>query len=217
MGNVTPEKLKHWAEENNVKKLKKAIDHDPSFSQTRFPDFFDETLLHFACRRGSTQAVELLLEAGADPNEKDERNTTPLIEACTSGKREIVEALLKAGAAESLDVYGGEFNYTPLQETIACAGILDLPDPKEKEEQWADYEEREAIVQILVEEYEKNKSLDINTTSPKLGCTALDMIADQLARPHALVEGEQPILERMKDMVEGAGGELRDPTFAKKD
>jgi len=45
--------------------------------------------LHNACSFGHEDVVGLLLEAGADPNTRDNWNYTPLHEAATKGKIEI--------------------------------------------------------------------------------------------------------------------------------
>ncbi len=59
-------------------------------------------LLHCAVRHGSTQALQTLLDAGADPNACDQHGRTPLIEAVRLlGEQElgeVVRRLLHAGA-----------------------------------------------------------------------------------------------------------------------
>jgi uncharacterized protein len=54
--------------------------------------------LHSAVAGLNTQAVLALLEAGADPNARQERGFTPLHGAAQNGDREAVEALLAKGA-----------------------------------------------------------------------------------------------------------------------
>jgi ankyrin repeat protein len=54
--------------------------------------------LHSAVAASNTQAVLALLEAGADPNARQERGFTPLHGAAQNGDREAVDALLARGA-----------------------------------------------------------------------------------------------------------------------
>jgi ankyrin repeat protein len=54
--------------------------------------------LHSAVAGSNTQAVLALLDAGADPNARQERGFTPLHGAAQNGDRDAVEALLAKGA-----------------------------------------------------------------------------------------------------------------------
>ena len=56
------------------------------------------TALHVAAENGSLEAVDLLLEAGADMEVPDERERTPLHWAAFSGHLEVARHLLEAGA-----------------------------------------------------------------------------------------------------------------------
>ncbi len=57
-----------------------------------------------AARSGSAECVSLLLERGADPNERDDSGRTPLMAA---GSADVVRTLLAAGAArDAVDEYG---------------------------------------------------------------------------------------------------------------
>ena len=58
------------------------------------------TALMLAALEGQTEAVRLLLEAGADVHAKSNDGTTALITAVSEGHPEIVELLRKAGARE---------------------------------------------------------------------------------------------------------------------
>jgi ankyrin repeat protein len=56
------------------------------------------TALHAGASRGGPEIVRMLLEAGADPNTKQERGFVPLHSAAANGNAAIVELLLKHGA-----------------------------------------------------------------------------------------------------------------------
>jgi ankyrin repeat protein len=56
------------------------------------------TPLHLAVDRGDREAVEILLNSGADPNVKDLAGGTPLHWAVASGFPDLVELLLERGA-----------------------------------------------------------------------------------------------------------------------
>ncbi|KAG0173096.1 hypothetical protein DFQ28_001043 [Apophysomyces sp. BC1034] len=71
------------------------------------------TQLHKWASRGDESAVELLLEAGANPSETDFAGWTPLHEACLEGHLEIVRMLLDKGADANSE---GADSDTPLHD-----------------------------------------------------------------------------------------------------
>ncbi|ETM53236.1 hypothetical protein L914_03274, partial [Phytophthora nicotianae] len=77
------------------------------------------TPLHWAAVSGSTEAVDALLKAGADPNFQDSRGRSPLHWAARLNKLEVVRSLIRAGAEPNLT--DGEF-MTPL---MCAASALD--------------------------------------------------------------------------------------------
>jgi ankyrin repeat protein len=56
------------------------------------------TALHWAVYNGDVTLVDRLLAAGANPNARNDYNSTPLVEAAVVGNAEIIRKLLKAGA-----------------------------------------------------------------------------------------------------------------------
>ncbi|KAK8753764.1 hypothetical protein OTU49_001472 [Cherax quadricarinatus] len=79
-----------------------------------FPHPVYATALHVATQNNSTELVEILLQAGADPNARDLRGKKycPIHYAAHNGNLEILQALLKAGADPNIKE--GEFGRTSL-------------------------------------------------------------------------------------------------------
>jgi ankyrin repeat protein len=71
-----------------------------------------DTPLHAMTRREDTEAVKLLIEAGANVNAVGEMGETPLHVAVRKGHVEIIEALLNAGASTSVR---SKFDRTPAE------------------------------------------------------------------------------------------------------
>jgi ankyrin repeat protein len=75
----------------------------------------DDTPMHFACIWGDLGAVELLLEAGADPDPPEALDCTPLYFAVSFGFVRCAARLLQSGA--SPDAYN-ELNTTPRKRAL---------------------------------------------------------------------------------------------------
>ena len=73
------------------------------------------TPLFFAEGNGDVAMVELLVNAGADPNVHDVRYLTPLILAALSGQYEIVQALVAHGTNVNAEV-PKDMPFYPLRE-----------------------------------------------------------------------------------------------------
>ncbi|XP_072770509.1 BRCA1-associated RING domain protein 1 [Nerophis lumbriciformis] len=74
-----------------------------------------ETPLHLAAIKGDVEAVQKLLEQGADPNLKDNAGWTPLHEACNLGHVAVVQVLLSSGALVNTPGYE---NDSPLHDAV---------------------------------------------------------------------------------------------------
>jgi len=69
--------------------------------------------LHFAAGYGRREAVEILLNAGANVHARDDGGLIPLHNACSFGHAEVVSLLLRAGADPNAR---DNWSYTPLHE-----------------------------------------------------------------------------------------------------
>src|SRR5579864_4816316 len=81
-----------------VKRLQELLADAPDLVHAWSPD--GVTALHLACFYGQEEAVECLLQAGADPDARahNERGFTPLDEAASTQQLDIVHLLLAHGA-----------------------------------------------------------------------------------------------------------------------
>ena len=119
---------------NDIDKLRKYIQGTTMPVDELIVNNAEETLLHFASTVGETCAVTLLLqEFGANPDVRDEDDTTPLLCAYRAGHLDIAELLISSGATANIANYCGE---TPLHwlisfnddEIEAAANLLFLRD-----------------------------------------------------------------------------------------
>jgi ankyrin repeat protein len=62
------------------------------------PTFGDVTPLHSACASGERESARILLEAGVDPNVRQQGGFTPLHAAAQNGDEELARLLLARGA-----------------------------------------------------------------------------------------------------------------------
>ena len=81
-----------------------------------------DTAMCFACQMGCTNAVQLLLDNGADINKTHKCSWTPTYIACFHGHVDAVRLLLDSGAAIDKASVMGE---TPLY-TACCKGYIDV-------------------------------------------------------------------------------------------
>jgi hypothetical protein len=85
---------------------------DVSLTSASLHGLHGETALHISAAAGLIQAIEILLQRKANPNQQDYDGETPLHYAATAGQLESVELLLSKGAVASVYSY---FMETPAQ------------------------------------------------------------------------------------------------------
>nr|KAF6428939.1 ankyrin repeat and SOCS box containing 3 [Molossus molossus] len=83
---------------NSIECLRMLIHADSSENYIRTKTFEGFSALHFAARRGHWKIVQILLEAGADPNATTLEETTPLFLAVENGRMDVLRLLLRHGA-----------------------------------------------------------------------------------------------------------------------
>lgn len=63
-------------------------------------------LMHFAVNHDNPKLVDLLLQAGADPDAANDKGATPLTQAAYCGNTDMIERLLEDGASVDAEAYG---------------------------------------------------------------------------------------------------------------
>lgn len=107
------------------------------------------TLLHTAILGKHEEAVKLLLDAGANPNQKNEDGETPLVAAVRAGMRSTVWDLLHMGAdvnmtdgigreKESQVTVTSEANVTSGHGVEEGSDVLEDEDEEDDEDQWSE-------------------------------------------------------------------------------
>lgn len=103
------------AKKGNVEAIRALLTADPELLNARDSD--GSTPLHCASWKGHPDAVQLLIETGADVdarNQNDHYGTTPLHAAAHGNQTAVARLLLEAGADPSITNLHGR---TPLDET----------------------------------------------------------------------------------------------------
>jgi ankyrin repeat protein len=91
---ASPAEFLHAAEEGDLPSLRRQLDRHVDIDSR---DSLGRTALMLATLRGQAEAVDLLLDNGADPNVADNRGTTPVQVARQAHATAIVSALERKG------------------------------------------------------------------------------------------------------------------------
>ncbi|OAG06012.1 ankyrin [Paraphaeosphaeria sporulosa] len=117
--------------------------------------------LHLAASAGLTSAVNRLLEAGCDINEKDSNDSTPLYYACSDGDVDIAQVLIDMEA--DINVQGGHYgNALQAASSRGHEAIVKLLLDKGAEA--ASCRGHEAIVKLLLD-----KGAEVNAQGGRYG------------------------------------------------
>ncbi|XP_037344808.2 BRCA1-associated RING domain protein 1 [Pungitius pungitius] len=179
-----------------------------------------ETPLHLAAIKGDVEAVNALLDQGADPNLKDNAGWTPLHEACNLGHLVVVEVLVSRGAL--LNTPGYE-NDSPLHDAVRNGHpaivklLLRLGASRHVLNQHgkrpADYAGSPEMLEIFLEAPEESQNAN---TSPSPS-TGLSMRSNCVGRDELVVlltsRLSQPERARVAKLGELLGGRTAD-TFS---
>src|SRR6266852_5616113 len=94
------EKIHEYAEKGDAQGLQRILKEHPDLVNCVYDEASGDLPIHRATKRGHLVALNVLLEAGADIQAKNNASfATPLQVAAGRGNAEIIERLLKAGAS----------------------------------------------------------------------------------------------------------------------
>jgi ankyrin repeat protein len=93
---VCPPSLFYASEYDNPQVVKTLLDRSRGRDLLAVKDLHDDLPLHVACARGNVDCVKLLLNAGADIDNKNEDEQTPLHLAALNGRTKVVELILRS-------------------------------------------------------------------------------------------------------------------------
>ncbi|KAH9129641.1 hypothetical protein LEN26_006630 [Aphanomyces euteiches] len=101
-----------------------------SVHNTLDPWLMHQTPLHWAAKGGAVEAIEFLLECGADVYKKDDNGSIPLHLACWAGHTQAAMALLRAGDLKDLLIADYDANLNALEwarvrQHTQCVADLD--------------------------------------------------------------------------------------------
>lgn len=110
---------------NGANVVKFLLENAANINDKEVRDTIDQTPLIVAADGGCKDIVEMLLEAGANIEHRNDQGETALISAAQNGHKEIVQMLLDAGANVNQENADGE---TALDLTIKLRHKKDLVD-----------------------------------------------------------------------------------------
>ncbi|TGK30483.1 ankyrin repeat domain-containing protein [Leptospira yasudae] len=104
-----------------------------------YRDNYGSGVLSWAVKNSDREAIELLLEAGADPDETNARGETPLLTSLDQGNEELIHIFLEAGADSGKKDFSGN---TPLAKAVSTGSLHIVEMISENLHSSPDFEER---------------------------------------------------------------------------
>jgi ankyrin repeat protein len=96
--------------------MKFLISKGSNVNEVKIPNKDQTTALHLACLEGNKEAVELLIQSGANVNMRDSEGFTPLFLAIKLENLEIIKLLVQAKADWKISSYYGDNLFSLLEE-----------------------------------------------------------------------------------------------------
>lgn len=85
-----------------------------------YRDNYGSGVLSWAVKNTDQEAIKLLLEAGAEPDETNARGETPLLTSLDQGNEDLIRIFLEAGADTGKKDFAGN---TPLTKAVSTGNI----------------------------------------------------------------------------------------------
>ncbi|KXZ23696.1 MULTISPECIES: ankyrin repeat domain-containing protein [Leptospira] len=104
-----------------------------------YRDSYGSGVLSWAVKNSDQEAIRLLLEAGAEPDETNARGETPLLSALDQSNEDLIQIFLEAGADTEKKDFAGN---TPLTKAVSTGNVSIVEMVLENEYSTPDLEER---------------------------------------------------------------------------
>ncbi|EJO68367.1 ankyrin repeat protein [Leptospira kirschneri serovar Grippotyphosa str. Moskva] len=104
-----------------------------------YRDSYGSGVLSWAVKNSDQEAIRLLIEAGAEPDETNARGETPLLSALDQGNEDLIQIFLEAGADTEKKDFAGN---TPLTKAVSTGNVSIVEMVLENEYSTPDLEER---------------------------------------------------------------------------
>ncbi|TGM09707.1 ankyrin repeat domain-containing protein [Leptospira barantonii] len=126
---------------DEIQKLLSSMEGEPVLIDwlKDYRDSYGSGVLSWAVKNLDRESIELLLEAGADPDETNARGETPLLTSLDQGNEDLIRIFLEAGADSGKKDFSGN---TPLTKAVSTGNLEIVEMVFENENSTPDLEER---------------------------------------------------------------------------
>lgn len=166
---------------NNIKELEKSIENGIDIDAL---GEYDSTPLHYACREGHLEAVNLLIKGGANVNAKNDYSTIyPIFEAINSVNNQenyflIIQSLIEGGAdIDKVDSFGNTLLHHAIEKEnrelielliqLGCDVNHGLRHDKDSALHYACFKKNREIISILINSGANQEHLNIYNKTPR--------------------------------------------------